>query len=352
MTKVSKEMLSSQMRELNAEMSQMEIGSPEYNAAQAKFENMKREYQTQNLDDAAVATPVDNSLVKQIREALGSNNKTIRLREGEIVASAHTTGKEMKGLLEPLYTDSILSKIGVRMYKDLPQGDVVVPVLNRGNVGWAGEVAAAGAAGETFTSVTLQPKRLTAFVDISKKFIVQDGIGAEEAIKRDLVNAIKDKLEATVFGYGAVSTTAPAGLFNGATLATAKTFVEVCAIEAGLEEKGVKNLTYVLSPKAKADLRAMAKSSKNTQLVLEGGAIDGVPAYMSANVIDAASSTKGAYIVGDFSNLAVGAWGDIEITVDEYSQAVNGCVRLVVNAYFDVKACRANAFAYGDTRHA
>ena len=40
----------------------------------------------------------------------------------------------------------------------------------------------------------------------------------------------------------------------------------------------------------------------------------------------------------------IGQWGAIDLTVDPYSQATNGKVRLVVNAYFDAKPRRADAF--------
>jgi len=325
-----------------------------------ELKNLREEFadETAMMQRSSVEQKSEKTLVSQVREAMSGNNKTfsvnagVEMRENEIVKNAHTTETEMQGLLEPLYANSILSQVGARFFTGLPQGDIQIPIMGKGSVGWAGEVSAASAAGETFTHVTLVPKRLTAYVDISKAFILADTVGAEQAIKRDLVNAIKDKLEATVFGYGALSSTAPAGMFNGNNLSDANSFAKVCGIEATLEEANVQNIKYVLSPKAKADLRAMAKSSKNTQLVLEGGAVDGVPAICSSNVIDASGSTKGAYIVGDWSNLAVGVWGNIEITVDEYSQAVNGCVRLVVNCYCDAKVLRSGAFAYGDTRHA
>lgn len=38
-----------------------------------------------------------------------------------------------------------------------------------------------------------------------------------------------------------------------------------------------------------------------------------------------------------------------DLVVDNYTQAVKGCVRLVVNAYFDAKVLRASAFAFGKT---
>ena len=129
------------------------------------------------------------------------------------------------------------------------------------------------------------------------------------------------------------------------TLADGTDFAKVCGIEAGVEAANYTDVKYLLSPNAKADLRAMAKSSKNTQLVYEGGEIDGTPAITTSNV-----GINGAYIYGDFSNLLVASWGNIEITVDEYTQATKGCVRLVVNAYFDAKVAREDAFAYARTR--
>ena len=51
---------------------------------------------------------------------------------------------------------------------------------------------------------------------------------------------------------------------------------------------------------------------------------------------------------GDWNALAIGSWGDIDITVDEYTQAVNGCIRLIVNAYFDAVLLRDTAIEFGE----
>lgn len=260
---------------------------------------------------------------------------------------------EFKGLLEPLYAQSALAKLGVRFYPGLPQGNIHVPIMGKGTVGWATEMGNASDGAQTFTSVELTPKRLTAYVDISKQLLNQDTIGVEEAVRRDIVKAISDKLEATIFGNEAGSSSKPMGMFWDAsaspaavrTLADGTDFAKVCGIEAGVEAANYTNVKYLLSPNSKADLRAMAKSSKNTQLVYEGGEIDGTPAITTSNV-----GINGAYIYGDFSNLLVASWGNIEITVDEYTQATKGCVRLVVNAYFDAKVAREDAFAYARTR--
>lgn len=296
------------------------------------------------------------SIVKEIRSAIANGTKNFKINADTEKRAIQVTGAsgvhdevvetEIQGILEPLYAKSVLAELGVKWYTGLPQGDIQVPVMGKGTVGWASEVAAASAAGNAFSGVLLQPKRLTAYVDISKQLLNQDTIGVENAIRRDIVNAINDKLEATIFSDDAGDATKPAGIFYDSSIFDASTFKAVVDLEAKVESNNVYgNMKYLLSTGAKADLRAMPKSTKNTQLVMEGGEIDGTPAVVTSNVEGA-----GYYAYGNFENLAVASWGDIDITVDEYTQAVNGCVRLVVNAYFDSKKLRPEAFIFGKTR--
>ena len=296
------------------------------------------------------------SIVKEIRSAIANGTKNFKINADTEKRAIQVTGgsgvhdevveTEIQGILEPLYAKSVLAELGVKWYTGLPQGDIQVPVMGKGTVGWAGEVAAASAGGNAFSAVLLQPKRLTAYVDISKQLLNQDTIGVENAIRRDIVNAINDKLEATIFSKDAGDATKPAGIFYDSSVFDASTFKAVVDLEAKVEKNNVYgDMKYLLSTGAKADLRAMPKSTKNTQLVMEGGEIDGTPAVVTSNVEGA-----GYYAYGNFENLAVASWGDIDITVDEYTQAVNGCVRLVVNAYFDAKKLRPEAFIFGKTR--
>lgn len=295
-----------------------------------------------------------NTLVKELRNALDNNVKTISINASTETRAVQVTGEggvhdqvvetEIQGILEPLYANSVLAKLGVKFYPGLPQGDIQIPIMGKGTVGWAGEVAAASASSNEFTTVLMQPKRLTAYVDISKQLIYQDTIGVEAAIRRDIVNALNDKLEATILGAAAGTATQPAGIFYNVSPTTTDTFAKICQLEATVENANVYGqMKYLLSTGAKAELRSMAKSSKNTQLVYEGGEVDGVPAITTSNV------ANNKFIYGDFSNLAVASWGNIDITIDEYTQAVNGCVRLVINAYFDAKVLRSAAFAFGQT---
>lgn len=249
---------------------------------------------------------------------------------------------EFTDILEPLRAKSVLADAGARIMTGLV-GDLQVPTMDAQQVGWAGEIAAAAESGAAFDHVLLQPKRLTAYIDVSKQFLVQDSLGAEELIKRDLINAIQDKLEATILGNAAGDTTKPAGIFNGVTPTTVSDFSDVADLEADIEDANFNGgLAYILSPKAKAALRSMVIGTTGPAgMVYTNNEVDGTPAYTTTNI-----ATK-TFAVGDWSNLVIGQWGAIDLVVDPFSQAANGVVRIVINAFFDAKMAREGAVAYG-----
>lgn len=249
-------------------------------------------------------------------------------QEGEDVVAT-----DLMDVVKPLQAMNVMVQAGAKYLTGLV-GDVQYPIMSSASVTWEGETDTAKNGEPTFSNVKLSPKRLTAIVAISKQFIMQDGVGAEAAIREELVNAINAKLEATILGDGAGSATEPAGLFNG-TVAGVSDFKGLCDLEAEMEDANVYGeMKYIVSPKAKAALRNMAKSAKSTQLVYENGEIDGTTALCTSNVKD----TNIAY--GDFSQYIIAQWGNLDITVDNVTLAGNGQIRLVVNAYFDAKPLR------------
>lgn len=259
-------------------------------------------------------------------------------------ADTHNGGKEnvaedKLGILEPLRANLVLVQAGASYMTGLI-GNVSIPVYSGSNVGWAGEVDAATNGTGTFSEVNLEPKRLTAYIDVSKQFLIQDSNSAEEMLKRDIVNAISNKLEATILGDAAGSTTQPAGLLNSVTADTAAiTYADIVGMEADLEEKNVRgDIKFIVSPSAKADLKTTEKSTGTAKYLMEGNEINGYPVLCTSAV-----AGKGV-IMANWSDLVIGQWGGIDLTVDPYTQAANGKVRLVINAYFDAKPRRADAF--------
>ena len=299
----------------------------------------------------AVSQAVINAGADEMRSAGQSFTGQIQLpvesRAAVTVTNEHDDVIEVQfaDLLTPLRAKNVLVAAGAKYMSGLI-GDVQVPIMGAGNVTWEGEVASAKEAGYTFTSKKLQPKRLTAYVDISNQFLVQDSIGAEQAIRADIVAAINSKLESTILGSAQGSTTTPAGIFYGQTPKKITTFKDICDLEASIEDANViGECKYVMSNKAKAALRNMPKSSKSTQLVMENGEVDGTPVLNTSNV----EAQNIAY--GDWNNLAIGQWGAIDLVVDPYTLAKDGQVRIVINAFFDAVTLRPEAFAFGTTQN-
>ena len=262
------------------------------------------------------------------------------------VSVTNTTGAtvpvDVAPIFDELRAESVLAKAGATYYTGLV-GDLKVPMMTAASVAWAGENAAASDAAAGISAVTLQPKRLTAYLDISKQLLVQDaGSNAEAVLEANLIRAINEKFEATVLGTAQGSTTQPAGLFYGQTPTTVASWADICDLQASVEANKGHVTAVVASPTAKAAMRALTYNNQ-TRLVYEDGYLEDIPCYSTANV------GTDTFVMGDWKYLAVGQWGGIDVTVDPYTQAGNGAIRLVINVYMDAAwhTAATNVIAFG-----
>ena len=262
-------------------------------------------------------------------------------RGDAVAATVATDGKEIVAtdklnILSPLMEKSILAEAGTTFLTGLV-GNISIPTYTGSTCGWKGELEAADNGKGNFGSVELSPKRLTAYIDISKQFLAQDSVGAEEMLRADIVNALVSKLESTIFGDAVGDNTKPAGIFNGAEI-VAPSYQAVCDAETAVKDySGEKR--FVMGPSAKSAFKqaTISGTKSDLRLLLEDGEVDGYPVSDSSNVV------TGGYAFGDFSELVVAQWGGIDIVVDPYTLATKNAIRLVINAYFDAKVRRDGA---------
>ena len=316
--------------------------------------NMKKRFSLvrsiRNIVNNSAMNDVDAAVIaegnKEARKAGINFQGQIQLPSQRAAVTVTAEGEDVVAtdlfdILKPLRAKNVLSQAGAKFMSGLV-GNVQVPVMTKSNVTWEGETTTAKDGAGTFSHVTLSPKRLTAFVDISKQMIAQDSVDVESAIREDLVNAINSKLEETVLGSVAGSATQPAGIFYTIKPTAVADFAALVTKESDVEDANViGECKYILSNKAKAALRSMAKGTKSTQLVYENGSVDGTVALNTSNVAGK------NYVYGDFSNLAIGSWGGVDLTVDPYTKAADGMIRIVVNMYVDAQVLRSAAFATG-----
>ena len=248
-----------------------------------------------------------------------------------------TIGIDVYNTFAPIREGLVAVKAGARYYAGLTS-DVRIPVLGGGNVAWATEVASAADPTYAFTSVNLTPKRLTAQFKLSKQMVAQDSAQIEATLLADIRKAVITKLNATMFGVAAASGGAPKGIGNGQTAAVATDWAKLTTlVEAAVERLAVgEEYAYIASPEAAAVIRQMTYN-KTTRLVYEGGNVDGTPLFKTIGC-----AANQAYY-GDWSNLVIGQWGALDLTVDPYSAAGTGELVITINSYFDYGVARAGS---------
>lgn len=335
--------LRSQIDEINAQIEAIEKEN-----RNIEIKNNKEEKENRNMSLVKLINTViegrnfTEDEAKAIAEARADFAKSGLSPKGQIVyrsvaATVEGAGKENvaedKWNLEVAVRNNLIAtQMGADFVGGLV-GDVSIPQYAGSTVKWKGEVAAAEDGAGEFAEVTLAPKRLTATLDVSKQFLLQDSNDAEAILIRDLAAAVSEKLDATIFGAGAGDANTPAGIFNGVTGEKAiaeMTYDDVLTLEEAVELANGHNYMFVVNPKVKFALKG-TQMANGLQMVFAGGEIDGYKTISSNSVVD-----KGIVCL-DPRELVIGQWGAYDITVDPYTKAADGQVRLVINAYFDAK---------------
>lgn len=301
------------------------------------------------INDRNISKMEKFSLTKEIRNAIDSGVNKIDMRAYTVSdEGTDVVGTDVFDIFAPLRAKNVLTDAGVRVISGI-KNNVQVPVFGVTEAKFANETADASDGSGSITSVKLSPKRVTAKVPVSLELLAQDSVGIENMIREDLQNAVYAAVEDKVFGRQAESTDVYAGLINGvanASIADVSTFAALTNMEATVETANVdiSKCKYVVSPSARGKLRAMPKSTKTTELVMQQGEIDGTEVLSTGHLNDVSVGV----IYGDFSNIVVGTWDNVQIdTVRDTASLSNGTVNLIVNAYVDVKCARKNAFAFG-----
>lgn len=256
-------------------------------------------------------------------------------------AGVENYGKELIqtdkfSLMEPLTNKLVFTELGAT-YLNVTN-NVSVPKMSALNAGWVGEIEDAANTTATFETVDYTPKRISAYIDISKTLLYQDGTGVENMIRNQIVEALAQVLESTVLGKEAETNKKPAGIFNAAG-AKDLTFGGLVAMEKALEEANVNGeFKYLVNPAIKATLRqtAVGGSKSDFRMLLDSdNEINGIPVVCTNNA-------KGI-AVADWSNLWITTFGGVDIVVDTVSQAVKNCIRIVVSMNVDAKFVRDEA---------
>jgi HK97 family phage major capsid protein len=203
----------------------------------------------------------------------------------------------------------------------------------------------------TVGQVSLAPKTLGAFTDVTRQLLIQSSLDVEGLIRDDLSRALAIAIDkAGLEGTG--SSGQPTGILNQTGVNTVTdfaganpTFAEVVTLETAVAEDNALqgNLSYIMPASMYGALKTTEKASGTAQFVVEpGGSINGYRGIVSNQ------ATAGNLYFGNFDDLLIGMFGGLDLTVDPYTMSKSGTIRLVALQSVDMAVRHAVSFAFGN----
>lgn len=264
--------------------------------------------------------------------------------------------------VDALRNNLVMGQLGVRILAGL-SADVDLPRKSGvSTIGTTSEVGSASETNPTIAKVTLQPKRATAYVEVSKQAIIQSALALEAMIRDDLVmgaavhiehqciNGTATAPQMTGIRYTTGIGTATAGT-NGGTVSWANVVaLETACANSNAEPDRLAG--YLINTKTRGATKQVQKGT-NLPFIWDGGAqpLNGYRAAVSNNV--PSNLTKGtsttvcsAAIFGsDWSMGVIGLFGAPDVTVDPYTKADTGQVKITLNQFADFGVRQPAAFS-------
>ena len=257
-----------------------------------------------------------------------------------------------ESFIDVLRNASSVMQAGATMLNGL-SGDVKIPKkLTASTAGWvATEGGATSTTEPTIGSVSMVPKQLGAFTDITRQLMQQSSLDVENLVRDDLAQAIALAIDAAAL-EGAGSGGAPTGLLSTGSLTKVAsfagvnpTFAEVVTLESAVANANALTgmPAYILRSNMKGALKTTEKASGTAQFVYEPG--DTVNGYRA---VTSNQGTDGNIYFGDWRQMLIGFWSGLDLLVDPYTNSTSGTVRIVAMQTCDVAVRHVESFAYGN----
>ena len=270
-------------------------------------------------------------------------------------------------IIDVLLPKTVLNGLGVQKLSGLV-GNLDLPTASTlPSAGWNTENGTATEKSPAFSKVTLSPKRLAAYIQVSNQLMLQSSNSIDGYVRNWLLNAMAQSLETAAIKGG--GTNEPTGIIANASVnvvyaggaasnstnanGAAPVWADVVNLMKAVENANGNGYAYLTNPLVKAKLQTTPRQSSGVEgnfIWASGGTdLNGYPVATTtlcpSNLSKGTSSTLSAMIYADWSKLILGSWGGMELTVDPYSGATAGLTNVVLNAYLDTAVTNPAAFA-------
>jgi HK97 family phage major capsid protein len=268
--------------------------------------------------------------------------------------------------IDALRSKMVLAQAGAVTLSGLT-GDVAIPKGSTITGGWVDGENGAGTEGKPSVSqVTGTPKTASGWTDISRRLLLQSSLDVESFVQNELINTLARLIEVAAFA-GTNANGQPKGLISQTgvnmptTTANAPTREQLLSyIEMIMTDNAdFENQSWIMRPTGWA---LLANTINGVSTILNqaenenvgGGPIPGFvldterksmlgfPYHVTTNV------PNHSLFFGAWSQLVIGLWSGVDLTVDPYSNSTTGAVRIVALQDCDVMCRNGQAFSYED----
>lgn len=275
--------------------------------------------------------------------------------------------KELKGYLDVLKEQSILSRLGATFLTGLEGNVEFSAELATAQAEWLTETGEITKSTPTFEKRTLSPKRLGVFVEITNKWLAQTSQEFNAYMVAQIIHAATNKIDHAGIWGGSTNSPTGVGMASGVSTLYAGDAAasSTNADGAALTRADLINMMKVLATNnalngnigiatnaaVKAALQETPIISGSDQFVWNADQPNRLMGYnaettqhIPSNLAKGTATDLNAIIMGNFSELLVGLWSGIELLVDPYTQATSGKTRMIVNHFADVLVRRPESF--------
>jgi HK97 family phage major capsid protein len=283
-------------------------------------------------------------------------------------AGGHTVATDLlaSSFIDLLRNKLMVMQMGAQMLTGL-NGNIAIPRQTGGATSyWVAESGSPTESQQAFDQVTMSPKTVGAFTDISRKLLLQSSIDAEGFVRNDLATTLATAIDlAAITGTGADNQ--PTGIVNvsgigdvaGGTNGLAPTWAHIVELWSDLATANadVGTTGLLTNSKVVGKLMSTLKASGVSGYIVEdfpgangmtscGGMRMGVSNQVPSN-LDKGSSTGvcSAIIAGNWNDLIVGQWGALDLMADPYTGSTSGTLRVVALQDIDIAVRHAVSFS-------
>lgn len=262
-------------------------------------------------------------------------------------------------LIELIRVKTVINQLGVTTLTGMT-GDFSIPKHTAASAAyWVTEGNAPTESNQTVGQVALAPKTVGAFTDISRKFMIQSSVSAEQFVRNDLATVLGIEIDRAALN-GSGGGAEPTGVLNAAGTSTvaiatdgdAPTWAKLVEMETavGNNNADIGSLAYVTNTKVRGKAKVTpVVSGQPVFLWANDNTINGYAAYATnqipSNLTKGTGTNLSAAIFGNWADLLISYWSGIDIIVDPYTASTTGAVRVVALQDLDIKLRHAESFA-------